>query len=264
MNTRFWFVGSGSGCQQNADNGHSSISLSIRVRSMSCSAVLPRICTSREVSQQCLPLQGAVLAPRTSSRVTEQQRNLVGPRRASRQQPVSPAVPRRDTPRRARHPPVTVSIAPHATIAHPVTSAARMATGQIPRGAHAPRTPTVRLVMTAHPVTIVHPARVTVLSVLTVPCVMTAHPVRVTVLSVPTVPRAMIVAHTVPGRIPRVAHVPRAMTAHPARVTVLSVPTVPRATTAHLAETVLSAPLATLARRTAPGRIPRVARAPSA
>jgi hypothetical protein len=118
--------------------------------------------------------------------------------------------------------------------------------------------------MTAHPVTIVHPARVTVLSVLTVPCVMTAHPVRVTVLSVPTVPRAMIVAHTVPGRIPRVAHVPRAMTAHPARVTVLSVPTVPRATIAHLAETVLSAPLATLARRTAPGRIPRVARAPSA
>jgi len=60
------------------------------------------------------------------------------------------------------------------------------------------------------------------------------------------------------------------MTAHPvtivhlARVTVLSVLTVPRATSAHLAETVLSAPRVTLARRMATGQIPRADRAPSA
>ncbi len=197
MNTRFWFVGSGSGCQQNADNGHSSISLSIHVRSMSCSAVLPRICTSREVSQKCLPLQGAVLAPRISSRVTEQQRNLVGPRPASRQQPVSPAVPRRDTPRRARHLPATVSIALSATTAHLVTSVARMATGQIPRVARALR------------VTIAHPVRGTASSAPIdrrapiAPHVMTAHLAPIALF-------AMIAARTVPGRIPRVARAPSA------------------------------------------------------
>lgn len=230
MNTRFWFVGSGSGCQQNADNGHSSISLSIHVRSMSCSAVLPRICTSREVSQKCLPLQGAVLAPRISSRVTEQQRNLVGPRPASRQQPVSPAVPRRDTPRRARHLPATVSIALSATTVHRVTSVARMAPGRIPRGAHAPR------------VTIAHPGRETASSAPIAPHVMTAHLAPIALF-------AMIVARTALGRIPRVARALRAMTAHLVRVIVSSVLTVPRATRA---------------RRMAPGPIPPANRALSA
>lgn len=147
---------------------------------MSCSAVLPRICTSREVKNSCLPLQGAVLAPKILFLATQQVRSLAGQRRASPPQLASPVAPRRATPRAAQPQPVTALSAPRVmTVLRDPTAlivlrvmtvlrdrtvlsvplamtvrlaktAHRSATGPVPRGTRVPRDSTVPLAMTAH------------------------------------------------------------------------------------------------------------------
>lgn len=148
---------------------------------MSCSAVLPRILTSREETPLCQLLQGAVLAPKTLSRAMAQARSLAGRRRASPLPEASPLAPRPDTLSQTRCLVVTVK------------SVHRLATDQVPRGARAPRATSALIAMTA----------------LRVPRV-------TTVLVVPSALRAEIATTVHPlatARVPHGARAPIALTA---------------------------------------------------
>ena len=188
---------------------------------MSCSAVLPRILTSREETPLCQPLQGAVLAPKTLSRAMAPARSLAGRKRASPPLAESLRAPRPDTPSPTQHLEVIVLTAMSALR---VMTVRLLATGQVPRGAHAPR------------VTSVHPlATVQVLRVLHAMTVLIAviDPRATTVLTavIARLEEIAMSAHLLAtGRFPREARDPRVTTVR-LEATARSAPPMVRRTT---------------------------------
>mgnify|MGYP007031244845 CR=1 FL=1 len=125
---------------------------------MSCSAVLPRICTSREVKNSCLPLQGAVLAPKILFLAIQRARSLAGQRRASPLLLASPAAPRPVTPRAVQPQRVTALSVPRVPR---VMTVHLSATGPVPRGTRVPRDSTALREAHAHGLVIADQVSVT-------------------------------------------------------------------------------------------------------